>query len=110
MAKVSENSIKDMTLDWGLDPENGLPFKGSAIQEFIKKTFSEKMGVFHYDETTNRYLVFADETSRDKYLQNTQLTNLVLGTFDAPFNYSAEINLRSKTYSAIPIGSTGNYI
>ena len=93
MAKVSENDIQDMSQDWGNDPVNGLPFSGRAVQKFIKDILGTKMGYFHYDTTTNRYLVFANEGAKDKYLENPLLTELVLGAFDAPFNYSAEINL-----------------
>lgn len=110
MAKVSENDIQDMSQDWGNDPVNGLPFSGRAVQKFIKDTLGTKMGYFHYDTTTNRYLVFANEGAKDKYLENPLLTELVLGAFDAPFNYSAEINLISEPYVAVPLGTTGNYI
>ena len=110
MAKVSENDIQDMSQDWGNDPVNGLPFSGRAVQKFIKDTLGTKMGYFHYDTATNRYLVFANEESKDKYLENPQLTELVLGAFDAPFNYSAEVNLISEPYVAVPLGTTGNYI
>lgn len=110
MAKVSENDIQDMSQDWGNDPVNGLPFSGRAVQKFIKDILGTKMGYFHYDTTTNRYLVFANEGAKDKYLENPLLTELVLGAFDAPFNYSAEINLISEPYVAVPLGTTGNYI
>ena len=63
MAKISENRIPDINADWGLDTENGLPYSGKAVQEFIKDTFKSKFGYFHYDENNNRYLVFADEAS-----------------------------------------------
>lgn len=110
MAKVSDNDILDFSQDWGKDPANGLPFSGRAVQQFIKDTFDTKVGYFYYDTTTNRYLVFANEESKNKYLENPLLTELVLGSFDAPFNYSAEINLISDSYVAIPVGTTGNYI
>lgn len=110
MAKISQNEIQDITQDWGSDPANGLPFSGKAIQKFIKDTFNTKAGYFYYDTSTNRYLVFADTESKDKYLDNPTMTELVLGAFDAPFNYSAEINLISDAYVAIPTGTTGNYI
>ncbi len=68
------------------------------------------MGIFHYDETNNRYLVFADSDTRDQYLEDPTKNELVLGTFDAPFNYEAEINLISEPYKAVQLGSTGNYV
>lgn len=110
MAKISENDIQNLSQDWGKDEANGLPYSGRAIQKFIKETLGSKAGYFYYDPNSNRYFVFADEASKDSYLENPTLTGLVLGTFDAPFNYSAEINLTSEQYVAIPLGTTGNYI
>ena len=89
---------------------NGLPYSGAAVQKFIKDKFNTKAGIFYNDTTNNRYLVFADEETRDSYLQDTSQTNLIIGTFDAPFNYTAEIELISNPYQAISLGSTGNYI
>lgn len=110
MAKISSNDILDLSQNWSKDPANGLPFSGRAVQKFLKEVLNTKFGCFYYDATTNRYLVFSNEESKDKYLDNPLLTELVLGSFDAPFNYSAEINLISDSYVAIPLGSTGNYI
>lgn len=108
--KVSENDIQDMTQDWGLDTSNNLPYSGAAVQKFIKEKLNSKMGYFYYDSSTNRYLVFADESSKDKYLNDTSLSELVLGTFDAPFTYQASIKLLTPSYIPILIGTTGNYI
>ena len=108
--KVSENDIQDMTQDWGLDTSNNLPYSGAAVQKFIKEKLNSKMGYFHYDATSNRYLCFADEASKDAYVANPTLTELVLGAFDAPFNYEASITLLTPTYNAVFLGSTGNYI
>ena len=54
--------------------------------------------------------VFASEESKDEYLANPTKTELILGSFDAPFNYEAEINLLSDSYVAVPLGTTGNVI
>ena len=108
--KVSENDIQDMTQDWGLDTSNNLPYSGAAVQKFIKEKLNSKMGYFHYDATSNRYLCFADEASKDAYVANPTLTELVLGAFDAPFNYEASITLLTPTYIPILLGTTGNYV
>ena len=108
--KVSENDIQDMTQDWGLDTSNNLPYSGAAVQKFIKETFGSKMGYFHYDASSNRYLCFADEASKDKYVANPTMTELVLGAFDAPFNYEARLNLLSDSYVPVLLGATGNYV
>ena len=97
--------------DWGGDESTGfLPVKGNRVQEFIKKSLNGKMGTFHYDETNNRYIVFADDESRDSYLEDPTKTELILGTFDAPFNYTASINLLTGNYVAVLTGTTGNII
>ena len=108
--KVSENNIQDITQDWGLDVSNNLPYSGEAVQKFIKETFGSKIGYLYYDTSSNRYLCFANETSKDQYIQNTEMTQLVLGSFDAPFNYEAIITLLSEPYVSIPIGTTNNNI
>lgn len=108
--KVSENNIQSITEDWGRDTSNDLPYSGAAVQKFIKDTFDTKVGCFYYDVSSNRYLVFANESKKNEYLNNPTLTELVIGTFDAPFNYEASITLLTPQYNAIFLGSTGNYI
>lgn len=108
--KVSENDIQNMTQDWGLDTSNNLPYSGAAVQKFIKETFVSKIGCFHYDASSNRYLCFSDNESRDKYLANPTMTELVLGSFDAPFNYEASITMLTPSYNAVFVGGTGNYL
>lgn len=107
---VSNNDIQNMSQDWGKDASNGLPYSGRAVQKFIKETFGSKMGYFHYDTSSNRYLCFASEETKDEYLANPTLSELVLGSFDAPFNYEASISLLSPSYNAVFLGSTGNYL
>ena len=108
--KIYDKEINKYT-DWGGDSSTeNLPVSGARVQEFIKKTLEGKMGIFHYDETNNRYLVFADSDTRDQYLGDPTKNELILGTFDAPFNYEAEINLISEPYKAVQLGSTGNYV
>lgn len=55
-------------------------------------------------------MVFADESKKNEYINNPTLTELVIGTFDAPFNYEASITLLTPQYNAIFLGSTGNYL
>lgn len=109
MAKISKNLIPDINADWGLDESNNLPYSGEAVQEFIKRTLKQKYGCFHYDENNNRYLVFSDETSKDLYLSDPDGNqDLLLTSFDAPFNYSARVELISDSYNAVLIGVGGN--
>lgn len=102
---------KDKYQDWGGSDETaGLPVSGNRIQEFIKESLDSKAGLFYYDTSNNRYIVFADSDTRDEYLADTTKTHLIIGAFDAPFNYSAEIILSSPTYKAILTGTKNNYI
>lgn len=111
MAKKIWNNPIDKNVDWGGDDATeGLPVSGEMIQKFIKESLNSKAGIFYYDTSNNRYLVFADAEDRDLYLQDPTLTSLIIGTFDAPFNYTATINLTSKAYNAVFLNSTGNYI
>ena len=103
MADINYNDIPNIETDWQ-------GYSGQSVQKFIKSQLNSKMGFFYYDATSNRYLVFASEEKKNEYVADPTLTNLVLGTFDAPFNYSAEINLSSPSYNAVFLGSTGNYI
>ena len=103
MADINYNNIPNIDTDWQ-------GYSGQSVQRFIKDQLQSKVGVFYYDAANNRYLVFASEDTRDRYIQDTTLTDLILGTFDAPFNYSAEITLVSEAYNAVFLGSTGNYI
>ena len=111
MAKKVWDAPIDKNIPWDGNNETGnLPVSGKSVETFLKDTLNEKIGVLHYDVTNNRYLAFADQQSLDEYLADPTLTDLVLGTFDAPFNYSAEITLTTPSYNAVFYGSTGNYI
>ena len=111
MGKKVWNTPIDKNGDWGGDNNTqGLPVSGEQIQKFIKSSLDGKAGLFYYDTTNNRYIVFADEQTRDKYLDDPTKTDLIIGTFDAPFNYTAEISLATPTYNAVYLGATGNYL
>lgn len=107
----SYNNIRSITEDWQLDTRNNLPYSGQSVQRFIKEMFGVKAGEFYFDAETSKYLVFADATSRDQYLSDREeYANLLLGTFDAPANYTAEITMSTPSTNTILKGATGNYI
>lgn len=111
MAKQTWNNPIDKNVDWGGDANTeGLPVSGAMIQKFIKESLDGKAGLFYYDTTNNRYLVFADSQTKDEYLADPTRTELILGTFNAPFNYGAEIILTTPAYNAVYLGSKGNYV
>mgnify|MGYP000059643618 CR=1 FL=1 len=108
--KLYDEKITKAT-DWGGDESTGgLPVSGRRVQEYIKGELGRRAGGFHYDTANNRYLVFADGESRDRYLENPDLKDLLLGAFDAPFNYSAKIELLTPMYNAVQAGSKGNRV
>ena len=111
MAKKIYDEKIDKYINWGGDEKTeNLPVSGNRVQEFIKETLDQKAGVFYYDASNNRYLVFSDEDNRDMYLEDPTLTDLLIGAFDAPFNYTATIDLLTPTYQAILTGEEGNII
>lgn len=127
---VSYNPIESITEDWGLDIRNGFTYSGESVQEFIKKqlnlrattdqvkklekALAGKAGVFYLDNVSKRYLIFADEASKEAYLADPKKTELILGSINAGSGddggYSAIINLESKMYNIISLGTVGNYI
>lgn len=99
------------TQDWGGDSStSNLPVSGRRVQEFIKEGLDSKMGNLYYDPTSNRYLVFADEVTKLAYLEDPTKTSLLLGAFDAPFNYTAFVTFISQINTVIFKGDTGNYL
>lgn len=76
--KVSDNEIKDMTVDWGKDTTNGnLPFSGQAVQDFIKRQFGTKVGTWRWSpnvDASNFYHLwgFATEDDKQAYLADPE--------------------------------------
>lgn len=111
MAKKVWDKPIDKNIPWdGNQNTDNLPVCGYRIEEFIKSQLDSRIGVLYYDTTNNRYLAFSDTIDRDEYLDDPTKVDLILATFDAPFNYSAEITLQTPSYNAIFLNSTGNYI
>ena len=112
MAEKIWNNPIDKYTDWGGDETtNNLPVSGEMVQDFIKNNIENKIGILYYDPTNNRYLAFADVINRDLYLEDSiNNRDLLLGSFDAPFNYNAEITLITPAYNAIFLNTKNNYI
>ena len=112
MAKrISYNSIRNIKEDWSLDDRNGYPYSGESVQDFLKKVLNGKSGDFYYDAENSKYLIFADEESRELYLSDREeYADLLLGNFDAPSNYTAEITMSTPSVNVILEGTAGNYI
>lgn len=111
MAKKVWDKPIDKNIPWdGNQNTDNLPVCGYRIEEFIKSQLDSRIGVLYYDTTNNRYLAFSDTIDRDEYLEDPTKVDLMLATFDAPFNHSAEITLQTPSYNAVFLNSTGNYI
>ena len=109
--RYSENEILTINEDWALDARNNLPYGGQSVQNFIKKVLNSKGGDFYYDSDTSKYLIFADAESREEYLLDRETNaDLLLGSFDAPANYTASISMISDLNNIALTGSTGHYI
>lgn len=88
--------------------------EGYAKVEDIQRLEQEKAGVFYFDKQNKKYLVFANEDSKEAYLSDTNREDLLIGIIDAGTssedNHTAIINLESAMYNTIALGAVGNYI
>ena len=86
----------------------------ATAAENIAELQRSKAGVFYLDEVSQRYLIFADEASKEAYLDDPKKTELLLGMITGGLGdgggYSAIINLESQMYNTISLGTVGNYI
>ena len=110
--KFSPNAINSIKDDWGKDANdsNGRGFSGQSVQDFIKAQLNSKMGTFYHDEQNNVYLCFASDDALKEYLEDTSKTDLILGRFDAPLNYSVSIDYKNPIRNIVFTGSTGNVL
>lgn len=108
---LSYNEIPNKEEDWGLDPRNGLKYSGESVQRYIKGELQNRMGTLHYDESNERYLAFADNEDKEAYLADPENNaTLVLAAWNAPANYTAEINVTTAPTNYIHEDEKGNYI
>ena len=92
---------------------------GSAVQNYIQESLNGKWGCV-YDNNAGKYYIFADEESRDIYLQHEadetltpEIEALKLAEMNSFSNYTIKITLDSeqtKPVNAILIGQTGNKV
>lgn len=106
------------------NPSSGIVDLGTVITAHqdlshlaTKEKLNTKAGVFYNDMTNNRCLVFADEETKEEYLDNPGKTELLIGTIAAgngsggsTDTYKVSVNLLSNMYNVITYGSEGNYI
>lgn len=110
--KYSPNDIQNINEDWGQDVNDSLKrgFSGEAVQKFIKAQLNSKVGKLYYDAKNSIYLCFASKETCDEYLEDNTKTDLVIGRFDAPFNYTAKIELLTNISNIIFTTDKNNVI
>ena len=88
--KINNTPIENIHTDWE-------DYSGEQVQKFIKGEFEKRFGTIYYDEANEQYLAFSDEESKEKYLSDRENnTDLLLGSWSAPANFSAEISMTSE--------------
>ena len=110
--KYSPNDIQNINEDWGQDVNDSLKrgFSGEAVQKFIKAQLNSKVGKLYYDTKNSIYLCFASEDTCNEYLEDNTKTDLIIGRFDAPFNYTAKIELLTNISNIIFTTDKNNVI
>lgn len=110
--KYSPNDIQNINEDWGQDVNDSLKrgFSGEAVQKFIKAQLNSKVGKLYYDAKNSIYLCFASKETCDEYLADNTKTDLIIGRFDAPFNYTAKIDLLTNISNIIFTTDKNNII
>ena len=110
--KYSPNDIQNINEDWGQDVNDSLKrgFSGAAVQKFIKAQLNSKVGKLYYDAKNAIYLCFASEETCNEYLEDNTKTDLIIGRFDAPFNYTAKIDLLTNISNIIFTTDKNNVI
>lgn len=110
--KYSPNDIQNINEDWGQDVNDSLKrgFSGAAVQKFIKAQLNSKVGKLYYDAKNSIYLCFASKETCDEYLADNTKTDLIIGRFDAPFNYTAKIELLTNISNIIFTTDKNNVI
>ena len=95
MAKISNNDIRNINEDWGLDPRTNLPYSGRAVQKFIKDTFNNKIGDFYFNNSTAKIYQFKSKEDKELWLVNKD-PDLVMSevTFSGKVN---KIEITNKT-------------
>ena len=97
-------------VDWGGDSSTqNLPLSGEAVQKWIKENLNHKAGYF---KTLGNYCyAFSNAEAYSKWVEtgSDNDSELIIGKFAAPSDYSATLNIiQDKKSSAY--GSTGNTI
>ncbi len=110
--RIIQEAIQSIDQPWGgTDSKGQWAYGFEYIEQFLKNTLKGKGGEFYYDADTAKYLIFADQSSRDLYISDReQYADLLIGSFDAPASYTAEINMLTPASNVIFSGATGNYI
>ena len=119
MAKKFWDNEIDFTTDWGGDiSTDNLPVSGNRVQEVIKKEVNSKVGYVGLYEEGGYYVLCRDEKTFNDWKGSVNEEkpfgdeSLIVGRFDAPYNYSMKITLLDPQsgYKSSLAGSTGNEV
>ena len=119
MAKKYYDNEIDFTVDWGGDVNTeNLPVSGKRVQEVIKNEVNSKVGCVKLYEKGGYYVLCRDENAFNEWKSTVTADlpfgdeNLIIGRFDAPYNYSMKISLLDPQngYKSSLVGTTGNSI
>ena len=85
MARSSNYPIENMNVDWGYDPITGLPFSGSSVQSFIKRSFNSKVGAGLFDVKEMALYLFKDDADKEEFDNDRSKVELIIGTIPLRF-------------------------
>ena len=90
MARKSDNPIPQgrMDIDWGRDPQNGLPYSGQSVQAFIKGEINARAGAGFFDQQKMTLYLFATEDDMLSYQEDPSKINLIVATI--PINFDTK--------------------
>ena len=119
MAKNFWTGDTSFETNWGGDATtNNQPLSGERVQEIIKNEVNSKAGYLKLYEKGGYYVLAANEAAYEAW-EPTVVEglpfgdeSLIVGHFDAPYNYSMKINFLDPTsgYKSSLVGTMGNFI
>ena len=96
MAKVSTEKITSINQDWGYNENDGLPFSGQAVQDFIKAegiakamaSYDVRVGATYFDSSTMIEYGFHTEEDRDAWFNGDN----TIWHITTPFTFTGTVH------------------
>ena len=108
--KPYDGSINRHTADFSKAGPKGEPASGLAIQRYIKEIDSTKFGAGMTTPDGGEHLFFVDEEDMQAYIEDPTRDDLILDRIQLEVQYTMAASLLSEPFSAVKLGSVGNYI